>query len=154
MENRTAKLVTFGRGGDTVYYSRNCHSTGYGNPDNPHAADPANHDIPDGTPVIDKRPAVETTEGFRWVVRGPMVDVDLEDGAVDRLPEPSPVMQAAMSGNSYGALLTIHAAHKIIRKDEPGPLDSVSIREYIEGWRKVGARIGAYQNGMIVWESA
>jgi hypothetical protein len=32
-------------------------------------------------------------------------------------------------------------------------LDRVSISEYIAGWRAVGARIGHYQDGKIVWDS-
>ncbi len=45
-----AKLVTFGNGGDTVHFTRGCCSQGYGSPERPHAADPANKNIPDGTP--------------------------------------------------------------------------------------------------------
>lgn len=56
-KQRTAKLVTFGRGGDTVYLGGGCTCTGYGKPDNPHAAKPDDgpdgYDFPDGCPAID-----------------------------------------------------------------------------------------------------
>ena len=84
---RTAKLVCFGRGGDSVEYGGGCHGSGYGTPENPHAS--AGCIIPDGTPAIDKRPAIETAEGMNWVFKGPMCNPDLVDDEVTECPEPS-----------------------------------------------------------------
>lgn len=155
MYPKTAKLVTFGEGGDTVYYGRGCTGTGYGNPENPHAARPsADCIIPDGTPAIDKRPAIATDDGYRWVFRGPMVNVDLDDGGYDPCPQPSALFAGAMAegGGSYGTMLALQACSRA--NSEPrGPLDSVSIREYVDGWRDHGARIGHYENGQIVCDS-
>jgi hypothetical protein len=82
-----AKLVTFGRGGDTVYFGAGCTSSGYGSPDRPHAAESRDGLIfPDGCPVIDKRAAVDTPEGYHYVFSGPMVNVDLPDGHIDACP--------------------------------------------------------------------
>lgn len=145
-----AKLVTFGRGGDTVHLGKNHTITGYGSPENPHAATPSDERLfPDGTPVIDKRQAIETPEGLRWVFEGPMVNVDLPDDEVDMCPEPSPFFAGAVAENQFGTLLAIHHATK--RDGKAGALDSVSIREYIQGWCEHGARIGEYRNGAIVW---
>ena len=80
MNTAPAKLVTFGAGGDSVHFTRGCYSQGYGTPERPHAADPATKNIPDGTPVVDTRPAVNTKEGFAWAIKGPLVDVDLAEG--------------------------------------------------------------------------
>jgi len=52
MDNKTVKLVEFGRGGDVVHYNRGSRCSGYGTPENPHAA--KNEIIPDGTIAIDK----------------------------------------------------------------------------------------------------
>lgn len=145
---RTAKLVCFGRGGDSVEYGNGCRGSGYGTPERPHAS--AGCIIPDGTPAIDKRPAIETDEGFNWVFKGPMCNPDLVDDEVTECPEPSGALVAGVSGNQYGALLTLQHAHKAVSRT-PGPLDFVSIRQYVEGWRRVGARIGHYENGVIVW---
>lgn len=144
---RIAKLVCFGRGGDSVEYGGGCRGSGYGSPEKPHAAHP--DEIPDGTPVIDKRPAVDTAEGYSWVFKGPIVNVDLPDNVVDACPQPSAALAAGVAGNAYGSLLAMQAAHA---KPTPGPLDSVSTQEYIAGWRAVGARIGHYEKGVIVWE--
>lgn len=149
-DERIAKLVCFGRGGDTVEFSGSCHCSGYGSPERPHAAEPGpSCIIPDGTPVIDKRAAIETEEGFRWVFNGPMVNVDLPDDEVDECPIPSPIFAQAVAGNAFGGLLVQHLAARS-RKVRSG-LDRVSIREYVEGWQEHGARIGHYEGGKIVW---
>jgi hypothetical protein len=150
MKKRIAKLVCFGAGGDSVEYGGGCHGSGYGSPERPHAAQIGDDlEIPDGTYAIDKRAAVETPEGYSWVFKGPMVNVDLPDGEVDRCPKPDPLFAAAVSGNEYGSLLAVHQATK---RQRAGALDSVSIAEYVQGWREHGARIGRYQNSQIVWE--
>jgi hypothetical protein len=153
MNDQPAKLVTFGNGGDTVYYSALRTGHGYGNPESPHAADPERHNIPDGTPVIDKREAVNTPEGLKLSISGPMVNVDLEMGEVERCPEPSAILAAGMraQGGACDSLLKLQAAHRALDDDEPGPLDSVSIPQYCMLWRAVGARLGTYMNGQIEW---
>lgn len=139
-----AKFVSFGRGGDIVYYDGSSRCSGYGTPEKPHAA----VDIPDGVIALDKRPALETPEGVSWVFKGPMVNPDIPDGEYDPCPEPSELFTSAVAGNSFGSLLTIHAASKGTR----GSLDHVSVAEYVDGWRKLGARVGVYSGGSIIWE--
>ena len=108
-DNLQPKLVCFGNGGDTVEYGKGCHGSGYGTPEKPHAADFSGKDVevPDGTPVLDKRPAIATDEGFAWVFKGPMVNVDLPEGECDALGEVSPLFAGAVAENEYGALLAI-----------------------------------------------
>lgn len=148
----TIKLVTFGRGGDTAYCTGNATISGYGRPDRPHAGESCErHPIEDGTPALDLLPALETDEGFRHALRGPMVDVNLADDEVDRCPDPSPIFAAAVSGNQFGTLLAMQSVAKAAAPAAPGPLDSVSRSAFIAGWLAVGARLGHYQNGRIVW---
>ena len=65
---------------------------------------------------------------------------------------PSPVFAAAMAeAPGFGSMLASQAAHGF-GQETAGPLDSVSISKYINGWRDHGARIGHYRNGVIVWE--
>jgi hypothetical protein len=146
---RTAKLVTFGKGGDTVYWGGHSTTSGYGNPDRPHAA--AGEDIPDGTPALDTRPATDTDAGVSWVFKGPMVDPDLADGEGEECPEPSPVMAAGLSGSFLG-LLAVQITERAKGRKRAGPLDYVSVSEYVAGWRDHGARVGRYEGGAIVWE--
>jgi len=104
-------------------------------------------------PAIDKREAVDTPEGFKWVYQGPMVDVDLPDGEVDQCPEPNPIMALAMmeGQNEFGTMLVLQKSSRLA-KEPRGPLDSVSISEYIEGWRAHGAKIGKFTNGKYVFD--
>lgn len=148
--NDVAKLVCFGMGGDTVYIDKNTTCEGYGSPERPHAAQPREGRIfPDGTPIIDKRSAIGTPEGYRWVFDGPMVNVDLPDDEIEECPIPSQLFAQAVAGNAFGGLLAQHLAARS-RKQRSG-LDRVSIREYVDGWRKHGARIGHYEGNRIVW---
>ena len=156
MYSRIAKLVCFGRGGDSVEYGGGCHGSGYGTPENPHAARPSDTmEIPDGTYAIDKRPAIETPEGYSWVFKGPMYNPDIPDGDCDPCPVPSELFAAAVTSdpsNPFGQLLTLHEAQKATGRQKRSGLDSVSIAEYVQGWREHGARIGQYRDGVIVWE--
>ncbi len=149
------KLVTFGRGGDTAYCAKDewgsSTISGYGRPDRPHAGESTKErPIDDGTPVLDLLPALETKEGYRWAVMGPMVNVNLPDGEIDRCPQPSSIFRNAVAGNAFGTLLATHAA--TATKQKAGALDCVSVSEYIAEWVKLGARKGVYQDGKIVWE--
>jgi hypothetical protein len=147
------KLITFGAGGDTVYYSRGSYSQGYGTPENPHAANPTTKNIPDGTPVVDTTAAGKTREGIAWAIKGPLVNVDLAEGecAPLEIDKDSLVAGAAAATNrTFAFLLALQmvAKHGVTTR---GPLDHVSIAEYAHGWKEHGARIGHYEAGKIVW---
>ena len=151
---RIAKLVTFGVGGDGVELGKGSHISGYGNPDRPHASAPSDTlMIPDGCPAIDMRPAVESGDGVKLAISGPMVNVDLADDDVDRCPEPSALMGVAMAGNAYGTMLAVQKVSRLADPVKPGPLDKVSVKVYIGLWRDAGARIGHYMGGSIVWDA-
>jgi len=151
------KLITFGRGGDTLYFAKHSTCSGYGSPERPHAADfTAEHHsgyvVPDGTYAIDSRSAVDTDKGFHMAVSGPLVNVDLEAGKVERCPEPSSLLVAGVADNSYGGMLALQKAHRATAPEAPGPLDGVDIETYVRMWRDAGARIGRYHDYKIVWD--
>jgi len=108
-------------------------------------------DLPDGMPVLNIIDAVLTGEGYEYVIRGPMVDVDLEDEEISKCPEASEMLRLGVSGE-YKSLLNLHDASKEVGI-KTGPLDSVSIKVHLENWRKRGAVIGKIQNGAIVWDA-
>jgi len=147
-EKAQAKLIIFAQRGDRVYCGGSTTISGYGTPEKPHAA--AGLVIPDGCPVIDNRATVDTPEGFGWVFSGPMLDVDLPDGAVNACPMPSETMRAGLQG-AFSTLATLQTV-AIATHQPRGPLDFVGIAEYVQGWKEHGARVGHYQNGHIVWE--
>jgi len=144
----TVKLVSFGRGGHSEYHEPTAdssqHVQGYDSPEN--WKPDAGVDYSDCI-VVDVRAAVETKEGRSWVFKGPLLDLRLSDGQVDACPEPSAMFAEAVSGNQFGAMLSM-------RKVGGLSLDSVSRSEYVKGWRLHGARIGRVADGAIAWENA
>lgn len=147
-KKETIKLVVYSQSGDRAYCTGQTTCSGYGTPEKPHATE--GHCIPDGTPVVDNRAAVDTDIGFGWVFAGPMLDVDLPDGVVNACPMPSLEMAAGLQG-AFGTLAALHTAARL-EKAPAGPLDMVCVSEYVKGWKEHGARVGHYQNNAIVWE--
>jgi len=154
-QDEPAKLVTFGEGGNTVEYTRNHHSSWYRVPENffgEGAYDPADFE---GVPYVDKRPAIATDEGFKFVFTGPMCNVDLAPGEVDRFDMSnamgSVVGPALMldEGNAYGSILGIALAQNL-DGSEYGSLDSVDTATYLALWRKLGAEIGEIRGGKFI----
>lgn len=152
------KLVVFGCGRTTIHYTANHRCEGYDHPED--FFEPSRwwtHDHAErkgieqweGVPYVDLRAAVDHAAGYKMVINGPMVDVDLEPGEVERLPEPDPIMAGAMAFNSYGTLLTLQKAARVQGK-RAGPLDSVSIAEYLDLWREAGATVGVIRNGQFM----
>lgn len=159
METKIAKLVCFGKGGDSVEFSGKGSLSGYGSWERPHAARPGVHgdyllEIPDGTPVVDVSTAVEYQVGVSWSLRGPMVDVDLPDNARVDCPEPSDALRLGLDGE-FRALLGLQDIHRRGgHRSQAGPLDYVSTAEYVRGWKEHGAAVGHYEHGVIVWDHA
>lgn len=113
------------------------------------------YEIPeDGVPVLDKRAALKTEAGSAWVFSGPMIDVDLQDGQVDRLGDVSPLMAPVIA--AYGMAGCLAQTWKAQAKGQAGSLDNVSVAEYIRGWVDHGARLGRFYlnrdgTGRIEW---
>lgn len=168
MSDHVPKLIVFGAGGHTLYLGRGHTCSGYERPEtlcvpyhwwsHPAGVMSTHLDVvgSEGCPVLDIRAAVAEKAGFRMVVSGPMVDVSLAAGEVDRCPEPSPIMAGALSGssNAFGGLLALQGAARATRPGAPGPLDSVSIGHYVRLWRECGARVGMVRGGGIVFDDA
>lgn len=157
-------LVTFGKAGHSVYYHHNAkegsksHESGYDDPETFFA--PSKwwaHDYMtqrdaaswEGVPWVNMRKAVETEAGYRHVFKGPMVDVDLQPGQVDRLGEVSELFACAVAENDFGKLLALQMAHNAASK-AAGPLDSVDVAEYCRLWKAAGASVGVIRNGQFV----
>lgn len=165
MSDEIAKLLRFTVSGHEIDFSKrgygHCNLSGYDDPEQFCARDNSwsTFNVPGGgVPVLDIRAAVETDRGYRWAIDGPMVDINLDNDEIDRLPDPCPLMAGALlaSGNEFGRLLVRHEAHRR-RSAEPGPLDRVSIAAYLRGWKSHGARIGrAFRNAdgttRIAWD--
>lgn len=156
-------LVTFGRGGHTVYFASKeevagsvTHSrlNGYSTPENffaPRAGrdgQPVEYDHnPDdyqGVPVIDVREAVKTRAGVNMSLNGPMVNPGISGEEIERCPAPHPSFAEALANANpqVGMLVAAQALSRAKDPENPGPFDMVSIKTFKRMWRQAGARIG------------
>ena len=160
---KQAYVISFGRGGHTIQVShtwrdgvtrtKGCIS-GYDTPQSFERAlargEKQEYPPLAGLPVLDKREVLKETPALSF--RSPLVDVDLEDGTIDRLD--THAARSMLPGLSGG--FEVLAASAIVHegKPEPGPLDSVSVGDYIAWWRSRGAKLGRMsEDGLrIVWQ--
>lgn len=167
----TPKLVTFGKRGHTIHFARKFEYGGYSSSREEGYDDPENFFEPskwwahtwmerrdirefEGCAWVNMREAVETDQGFKMAVSGPMVNVDLADGEIDRCPQPSEMMATAMMsepGNQFGQLLALQGVSRA-KREKIGPLDSICISAYLQAWKEVGAMVGRIINGQFVQE--
>lgn len=167
-ERKQPRLVTFGRGGFSVYFGRHKDGelsysqsvlSGYDDPQDFFQArkwwahdyktirDSAQYE---GVPFIDMREAVESGDGYSWAIKGPMVNVDLEPETCSPCPQPDALMVAGIAGNpdpTFATLLVLNAATRATGR---GCLDSVSIPEFVAGWKAHGATVGTIQDGKFI----
>jgi len=99
-------------------------------------------------PVLDKRPALKKHPGYAY--SSPLVDVRLSDGEVDRINKESALEMLPGLSGGFDTLAALAIAHK---GKEPGPLDSVSVQDYIQWWTSRGARLGRMDSSglRIIW---
>jgi len=147
-------LICFGLGGHTLYYRNNRTLQGYLRPNDVSVEEAKEWE---DCPVLDIRGALNTEAGRKWVLIGPMVNPDLPPGECTRLQvgpvTPLEHILLEDSENPIGKLYRLHLACTLTNS-KPGPLDRVSVEEYIQGWRKVGAKSGRVVGGRIVWDKA
>lgn len=156
-------LVTFGRGGYTIYYQpvssetavSNMRTSGYSSPEDffkgGHGSgkDAAPFE---GCPVIDMRAAARTPSGVRMAISGPMVSPALTDSEVEKCPTPSPLLEEGLRNSPVGGLVDL-AAKQRSAGVRAGAFDLVSVPEYMRLWRQAGARIGVVRGGVIEFEA-
>ena len=166
----TPALVTFGKGGSSVYFLPRREGTlsyssstlqGYNTPEDFFATgrwwahdyatrvDPEQYE---GVPYIDMRKAVETAEGVKMAIAGPMVGITLQPEEVEKCPVPSDILAYALAsdeGNQFGQLLTLNEVQRAAKK-KYGALDQVDIATYQQLWRDAGAEVGTIVGGKFV----
>jgi hypothetical protein len=159
---KKAFLIYFGLGGHGVefYESRRegrrmrGHISGYDSPESFERqlsrGEEENYPPLSGVPVLDKRVILEKHPEYSF--RSPLVDVDVRDGEVDRVNTESARSMLPRLSGGFDVMAAAAIAHEG-RKD-PGPLDSVSVRDYIAWWVSRGARLGYMdeEGKRIQWE--
>lgn len=163
-------LITFGRGGHTVYFApqeqhgatTRQRTSGYRSPENFFAERPSHR--PDGPvsrdydpmdfqgcPVIDMRAAAGTPAGVRMAISGPMVEPGLADREVAKCPVPSAMLAEGLGATGFAPLVALNEVQRA-NNVRAGSLDTVSVPEYIRMWRMAGAKIGAVRGVAIQFE--
>lgn len=159
------KLVSFNKRGHTVYFAKVRNTWGDSTQREEGYDDPENFFAPqkwwahdymtqrdatafEGVPWINMREAVNTDAGFKMALNGPMVDVDLADDEINACPIPSDMLRIGTAGNQFGTLLAMQDVSRA-KREKVGPLDSVSIAEYVRRWKEAGAEVGIIRNGQF-----
>ena len=160
---KEAFLVSFGLGGHSVEIVDTWrdgtrdkgHISGYDSPESLERAlereEKDSYPPLAGVPVLDKRAVLKEHPELSF--HSPLVDIDLPDGSVDRIDtKAARNMLPGLSGG-FDLLAAQAIAHE--GKDEPGPLDSVSVSDFINWWVSRGARLGHMDDAgrRIVWVS-
>jgi len=89
------------------------------------------------------------------VVSGPMLDITLPPGTIDRFGKKEKAAAARMLG--VGGLQGGFATVTALAITEPetkqyGSLDSISLDLYLDYWRGLGAKVGRKIGGLVEWE--
>lgn len=158
---KRAFLICFGLGGHSVETAETYKDgtrvkgslSGYDSPESFERAlahgEKAEYPPLGGVPVLDQRRVLRANPMLS--VRSPLVDVDLAEGTVDRLD--TAAAQRMLPGLSGGFDTLAAAALAHAGKLEPGPLDGVSVADFIAWWVSRDARLGRMDETgtRIVW---
>lgn len=161
MSTLSAVLVSFGLGGHTITCKAGVAVQGYESPESFCKRLEAGHYSKEPDPIsFEDCPVLDKCSLLRkkpmLAIASPLPSASLEAGEVDRLDTRHSFVAQAMasdSGNGFGQLVRAHEACTKARPKEPGPLDSISIPDYVQWWRARGARVGRIQGSSIVWEA-
>ena len=103
------------------------------------------YSVPAGTPVIDKRPAIDS-KGAAVSLKAPLLDIERPSAFSLKGAEPMALAMMSDPGNGYGSILAGALVGAV-------NLDSVGLSDYVAYWRTNGARVGVVTTeGTIDWE--
>src|SRR5882762_1694332 len=142
-ENEKAYMIDFGLGGHGVSLGEirpdgglhhKAHISGYDSPESFERAlakgDKDHYPPLALVPVLDKRQVLKARPYYSY--QSPLVSPSLPDGAIDRIcAESARSMLPGLSGG-FETMAALAIAHD--GKPEPGPLDTVSVGDYVRWW--------------------
>ena len=149
MPHDQVKFCSIGYGGNSMEYGGGCHGSWYlHTPEE--IAQHYRAGLSEGVLCLDKRPALDVNTTYAFA--SPMVDVELDEGAVDELKLSAfaeEVMLPALKMGGYGAVIQAHELSKEIGV-VPGPLDKVDVGYYCRWWVERGAVLYLYDGEQFV----
>ncbi len=105
----------------------------------------------EGCTILDKSMVAES-DLIHNVISGPMVDVSLPPNTVDRFTTKDKQTASNMLPGLGGAYAVLAKTAIEETPEKYGSLDKLSLDLYVDLWRKLGAKVGTYTKGKVVWE--
>ena len=148
---KQVKFCSLGLGGNSMEYGGGCTRSGYLHSVEEVAKHYA-HELTEGVLLLDKRPVLEEQPGCAFA--SPMVNVDMQEGDVDRFMERLSssdhiVLDMLKEYSGYGGVIQAAEVASEIGA-EYGPLDYVPIPVYVDWWVSRGAALYRWDGEQFV----
>lgn len=107
--------------------------------------------------LLDIREALNTPLGRLWCNANPVLDLTLKPTEERRAKEGNDLeklfisLQKSITDFKPRNVIPIALQINALISEIPGPLDAVSLTEFLRGWSRVGAKVGIYSKGKVVW---
>lgn len=107
--------------------------------------------------LLDIREAMNTPLGRLWCNATPVLDLTLKPTEERRTKGGNDLekllvhLEESITDLKFRAVIPIALQINALISEIPGPLDAVSLTEFLRGWSRVGAKVGIYSKGKVVW---
>lgn len=107
--------------------------------------------------ILDIREAMNTPLGRLWCNATPVLDLRLKPTEERRIKEGHDLekllvrLEESITDLKFRAVIPIALQINAVISEILGPLDAVSLTEFLRGWSRVGAKVGIYSKGKVVW---
>ena len=107
--------------------------------------------------LLDVREAMQTHLGRLWCNATPVLDLTLKPTEERRTKEGQDLeklflcLEENIKDFKPRNIVPIALQINAVMSQTLGPLDAVSLTEFLRGWSRVGAKVGIYSKGKVVW---
>lgn len=107
--------------------------------------------------LLDIREAMQTPLGRLWCNATPVLDLRLKPTEERRIKKWHDLekllvhLGESITDLKFRAVIPIALQINAVISEILGPLDAVSLTEFLRGWSRVGAKVGIYSKGKVVW---
>lgn len=107
--------------------------------------------------LLDVREAMQTPLGRLWCNATPVLDLTLKPTEERRTKEGHDLeklfisLQKSITDFKPRNIIPTALQFNAVISEILGPLDAVSLTEFLRGWSRVGAKVGIYSKGKVVW---
>lgn len=107
--------------------------------------------------ILDIREGMNTPLGRLWCNATPVLDLTLKSTEERRTKEGHDLekllahLGKSITDLKFRTIIPVALQINAVISEIPGPLDAVSLTEFLRGWSRVGAKVGIYSKGKVVW---